>query len=65
MFTISSPENPQIGKIKMRTLGAAIRTKHRWEIKHLRCHAIITDSNGYVVSSREQSMYLTHNWGEG
>ncbi len=58
MFTVNAPESPHLGKVIVDTLGEAIKTKHAWQTNVLGCHAIITDSDGFVVSSREQSLYI-------
>lgn len=62
MFTVSAPESPHLGNVKISTLKRAIKIKHAWQVNQPGTHAIITDDNGYVVSSREQSMYLAKRW---
>jgi len=59
MFTVNAPESPHLGKVVLDSLIKAIRTKHAWQVNQPGCHAIITDEDGYVVSSREQSAYLS------
>ena len=58
MFTISAPERPYIGQFKERTLIEAIKIKAGLENFHEGCHAVITDKDGYVVSTLEQRNYL-------
>jgi hypothetical protein len=62
MFTVNAPESPHLGSVEVSTLKKAIQTKHAWQVNQRGCHAIITDNNGYVVSSHEQSMYLSYQW---
>lgn len=61
MFTVSAPESPHLGQVEVATLKEAIRIKHAWQTNQPNCHAIIGDSDGFVVSSFEQSLYLALN----
>lgn len=58
MFTVHDPEKPVFGKVVVTTLKSALMTKNNWQNNLQDCHAIITDADGYVVSTKEQEEYL-------
>jgi hypothetical protein len=60
MFKVQDPEKPHIPATITRTLKQALRVKMQWN-EWMGFHAVITDEDGYVVSSREQERYLLDN----
>jgi hypothetical protein len=58
MFTVSSPEYPKLIPLKARTLKTAIRFKVDRQNIYKGSLFVITDEDGYVVSTVEQRNYL-------
>lgn len=59
MFTVSAPEQQWLGQVEVSNLKQAIKTKYAWQVNQKGCHAIITDLNGFVISSREIAQYIS------
>lgn len=58
MFTVSSPENPHLTPLKARTLKQALKLKVARQKIYKGILFVITDADGYVVSTVEQRNYL-------
>ena len=58
MFTVSSPEIPQNTPLKARTLKDALKLKVAKQKIFEGVLFVITDEDGYVVSTLEQRNYL-------
>jgi hypothetical protein len=57
MYTVSAPQQPWLSEVTADSLSEAIRIKAAWAINQ-GASAIITDADGYIVSTREQNIEI-------
>ncbi len=62
MYTVLFPKNAHISKIEKTSLKDAIITKLALQVNRPSCdRAVILDEDGYIMSSRDQALYIIQN----